>query len=91
MNQATQTTSTQIEISHPCWAHIDQIYPEGDNLLTQAINILEIIRAALVSGKPIEAATLTRLCNHALTDIRAAEGHLGDAVMVMNGESLTKQ
>ncbi len=84
-----QTTCTQIEISHPCWVHIDQIYPEGKNLLALSIVSLETIRAALVSGRPIQAASLTRLCDHALTDIRAAEGHLADAVVVMSGESLT--
>jgi hypothetical protein len=84
-----QATSTQIEISHPCWQHIDQIYPEGKNLLALAIDTMEAIRVELASGKPIEAASLTRLCDHALIDIRAAEGHLGDAVMVMNGEPLT--
>ena len=82
------TTGTTITPSHPAWAHLDQIFDEDGDLLTMAAETVKTIKAALLSGNPVDAATLAKLCSHALRDIKATADHLGRAVGVMSGQPL---
>ena len=84
----TNTTGTTIAPSHPAWTHIDQILDEDSDLLTMAAETVETIKAALMSGKPVDAPTLAKLCSYALRDIKATADHLGRAVGVMSGQPL---
>ncbi len=88
MTNSIHTISDKIATSHPAWAHLDQIYDDNGDLLTMAAKTIETIKAALLSGNPIDAPTLVMLCNHALRDIKATGDHLDRAVGVMSGYPL---
>lgn len=85
MPQASHAPA-QVPPSHPCWAHINQIFPEDRaDLLEATANALEQIKAALLSDGPLERSSLVLLCDHALIDVRAADELLANAITLMNG------
>lgn len=88
MTQAL-TTLAPVPLTHPCWEHIDQIYPlDRDDLFEATSKALEAIKAAMLSNGSLERSSVAVMCDHALVDLRAAESFLANAVTLMNGVSL---
>lgn len=91
MNQATHDTHSKIPPSHPAWAQLDNIHTSKGTLIQLAADSIDAAIASLASTGPTSRATLASLLAYAVRDLRAADGFLSNAVVLMSGVSLDDQ